>query len=160
MEATISQKKTEVIPLGVTDKGYPLLYELGGACRNTAEATVIANPNGGKAKAFFMPMYGHMSNGVHAYIAPKVGMYILNTSYCQGERVSTIKKIVALKGASATVETVWEYSSSGPEDKFPPQDFLKCAYLALLAKASDYHCRSVYWAVPKQKQVKEKEAQP
>jgi len=126
-----------------TKKGYPALWECGGGCRNTGEATIIASPSGGPKKPAYIRHRGSLANAHHALIILEVGDYIIEANHHREDFEIAIYRVLNFEEETAVVEQV-NCFSMGEWDKEPPA-YLEAAIQAAKEKATCYHCREPHY---------------
>ncbi|MDR1459703.1 MAG: hypothetical protein LBI60_05770 [Bacteroidales bacterium] len=135
----------------ITKRGLVALWEKGGGCQNTGEATIIANREGGKPTAIYFRRGGHLSNREHALIPVHYGYHVIQAWEQRGDfeiQVSVVTETNVEK-ESVTIALINEFKQ-GEWDIEPDSD-LMYAIQAAKDKINDYHCRDVYYAVIKEK---------
>ena len=156
---------TKTIFIERTKKGLPALWERGGGYSNTGKATIIAGPNGEKKVPLYIRRHGTLACAHHALFVVREGDIVIESSHHRGDFRHKIYRIVTIRGDEAEIELIAEYSNgqwdTGPlgqklEADFarmatggPPTMELSIAVDTAEAKASDYHCRSAYYAEEK-----------
>ena len=128
-----------------TKKGYPALWECGGGCRNTGEATIIASPSGGPKKPAYIRHRGSLANAHHALIILEVGDYIIEANHHREDFEIAIYRVLNFEEETAVVEQV-NCFSMGEWDKEPPA-YLEAAIQAAKEKATCYHCREPHFII-------------
>ena len=137
--ATVSVK---IIKSG---SGLPCLWEYGGGLSSRGIATLITKRDGAKPQSIFIPRSGPLACGEHALIPIHPGYGFINVRVSHGQiEGGTIGVIREITDESATMEVVASFRLG--EWDSPVPDAMKAALAAAEAKASCYHCRSVYWA--------------
>jgi hypothetical protein len=129
-----------------TKKGYPALWECGGGCRNTGEATIIASPSGGPKKAIYIRSRGSLANEHHALVILEKGDYIIECNHHREDFEIAIYRILNFEieeNTYAIVELVHEFSM-GEWDKEPPAHLEQAVHTAMF-KATCYHCREPHF---------------
>ena len=156
---------TKTISIERTKKGLPALWESGGGYSNTGKATLIAGPNGEKKVPLYIRQRGPLACAHHALFVVREGDIVIESSHHRGDFSHQVYRIVTIRGDEAEIELIAEYSDgqwdAGPlgqklEADFarmatggPPTMELSIAVDTAEAKASDYHCRSAYYAEEK-----------
>ena len=128
-----------------TKKGYPALWECGGGCRNTGEATIIASSSGGPKRPAYIRHRGSLANAHHALIILEVGDYIIEANHHREDFEIAIYRVLNFEEETAVVEQV-NCFSMGEWDKEPPA-YLEAAIQAAKEKATCYHCREPHFIV-------------
>ena len=126
-----------------TKKGYPALWECGGGCRNTGEATIIASPSGGPKKPVYIRNRGPLANAHHALIILEVGDYIIEANHHREDFEIAIYRVLNFEEETAVVEQV-NCFSMGEWDKEPPANLEQAVHTAMF-KATCYHCREPHY---------------
>ena len=126
-----------------TKKGYPALWECGGGCRNTGEATIIASSSGGPKRPAYIRHRGSLANAHHALIILEVGDYIIEANHHREDFEIAIYRVLNFEEETAVVEQV-NCFSMGEWDKEPPA-YLEAAIQAAKEKATCYHCREPHY---------------
>ena len=142
------------IKIEKTKKGYPALWECGGGCRNTGEATIIASQSGAPKKPIYIRNRGSLANSHHALFIIEKGDYIIECNHHREDFNIYIYKILDFKTETkqkektediAIAELMHEFSM-GEWDKEPPA-YLEAAIQAAKEKATCYHCREPHFAI-------------
>ncbi len=132
-----------------TKKGYPALWECGGGCRNTGEATIIASQSGAPKKPIYIRNRGSLANAHHALFILEVGDYIIKANHHREDFEIAIYRVLNFEiegeDAYAIVEQEFEFSM-GEWDKEPPA-YLEQAVHTAMFKATCYHCREPHFAI-------------
>ena len=128
-----------------TKKGYPALWECGGGCRNTGEATIIASPSGDPKRPVYIRNRGPLANAHHALIILEKGDYIIECNHHREDFEIAIYRVLNFEEETAVVEQV-NCFSMGEWDKEPPA-YLEAAIQAAKEKATCYHCREPHFAI-------------
>ena len=134
-----------------TKKGYPALWECGGGCRNTGEATICSQVAAPKK-----PIHQELgtANEHHALFIIEKGDYIIECNHHREDFNIYIYKILDFKTETkqkektediAIAELMHEFSM-GEWDKEPPA-YLEAAIQAAKEKATCYHCREPHFII-------------
>ena len=151
----------KIIPIERTKKGLPALWESGGGYSNTGEATLIAGPNGEKKAPLYIRRRGPLACAHHALFVVREGDIVIESSHHRGDFSHQVYRIVAIRGDEAALELIAEFShgkwDTGPLGQKleadlarmaagePPTMELSIAVQMAEGKATDYHCRNVYY---------------
>lgn len=135
------------IKIEKTKKGYPALWECGGGCRNTGEATIIASSSGGPKRPVYIRHRGSLANSNHALVVLEVGDYIIFANHHREDFEIKIHRVLNFEiegeDAYAIVEQEFEFSM-GEWDKEPPAHLERAVHTACY-KATCYHCREPHF---------------
>lgn len=147
------ENTTVSVKLTKSGSGLPCLWEYGGSLSSGGISALITKRDGSKPQAIFIPRSGHLACGEHALIPVHPGYGVIHVRVSHGQiEGGTIGVIREITDESATVEVVASFRLG--EWDSPVPDAMKAALAAAEAKASCYHCRSVYWAEePRRKEV-------
>ena len=126
-----------------TKRGHPALWECGGGCRNTGEATIIASQSGGPKKPIYIRHRGSLANENHALFILEVGDYIIFANHHREDFEIELYKVVDFEEDVAIVKLEHEFSR-GEWDKEPPA-YLEQAEHTAMFKATCYHCREPHF---------------
>ena len=145
-----------------TKKGFPALWESGGGYSNTGKATIVAGPNGEKKTPIYIRQRGHLACANHALFAVHEGDIVIRSSHHRGDFHHEVYRLAAIRGDEAELELLAEfYRGQWSADPLgqkldadlarmtagePPTMELSIAVQMAEAKATDYHCRKVYYA--------------
>lgn len=148
-----NNQSTTVMTAETTKRGLISLWECGGGCCNTGEATIITRPDGSKPTAVYIPRGGHLSNGNHALIPVHTGYYIIKSWHHRKDFEHIIYKILKTfsEEGKGKIEVFMTNQREWGEWSTPLPDELKAAVAAAEEKATDYHCRKPYYVVEKEK---------
>lgn len=86
------------LPLSSTKRGEAAIWESGGADETESRVTVVANADGSKPTALFMPREGQ-PNGDHALIVAKQGMVVIRVTQTRDYEI-TAHEIVAVRNTA------------------------------------------------------------
>jgi len=138
-----------------TRSGLPALWEKGGAGTNTGDSVIIADHRGEPPVATYIKTRGSLSCGEHALVIVKPGMFVVTANQHRSDFRIRIQRIVTIHGIGGEFEAEVELMTEFDQNEWVPllPDFLSKATEAAKKKASDYHCRSVFFA--KEKKPKE-----
>ncbi len=128
-----------------SNSGLPTAAECGGGATNTGSATIYTGPSGEKPVAIYIPRKGY-SNGNHAIIPLRVGMYRLEASRSRDYERVQVWRVVGFEGEVALLEYVGEYRNG--DSNLP--DFFSVPVAAALDKSNCYHCRSAHYVTEPQ----------
>jgi hypothetical protein len=132
-----------------TKRGHPALWECGGGCRNTGEATIIASSSGGPKRPVYIRHRGSLANSNHALVVLEVGDYIIFANHHREDFEIEIFKILRFEANKEETYAVVEKTncfSMGEWDKEPPA-YLEAAIQAAKEKATCYHCREPHFII-------------
>ena len=137
----------------LTKRGFVSLWESGGSGCNTGEATIICRPNGGMPTAVYICRRGHLSNDAHALVPVHPGFFVIKSSHHRRDFNHEIYRVIRTftEGDNAKVELslVNKYDQGEWDQNLP--SFLEDAVAAAEAKATEYHCRTPFYVVEKEK---------
>ena len=150
---TQMNNSTTLMNADVTKSGFVSLWEQGGSRRNTGEAIIVAKPDGTMPTAVYIPKGGHLFNGQHALIPVHPGYWVIKTSHYRQDFSHEIYEVVCgfVENNVPKVELRKINEFSRGEWNVPVKIYFKAAIEAAEKKATDYHCRSAYFAVLKEK---------
>ena len=131
----------------LTKTNQPALWECGGGASNTGHAVIICNSKGAKKRPTYVPNGGHLSKGNHALFVVKVGDVVIQADHDRHGESCSINKITAINGNEAILENITVFEDD-EWSVYPPAHFHN-AIDAAFKKMYDYHCRSVYYALPR-----------
>ena len=123
---------------------------------NTGRATIICKGDGSKPTAIYIRRRGHLSCEEHALVAVHEGYFIIKSYHHRGDFEHKVYKILRTytegegENKKAFVEVVLVNSFDNGEWDAPLGN-LKAAVAAAESKATDYHCRTPYYVVEKEK---------
>ena len=140
-----------VVAIEKTKRGFPAMWERGGACTNSGGARIIAKSDGSVPTAVYIPTGGHLSNGEHALIPIHIGYFVISVAKHRDDLEVFIFKVHEVRDNEAVLEQVNCYDR-GEWDK-DPEDFLGAAISAAIQKADCYHCRRAMYAKLKEKNL-------
>lgn len=130
------------IEVETSKSGLSCLWECGGGWSNTGGAQIICDRFGNTKKAIYVPTHGDLCNGEHALIPVTVGDIVINDEQHHGNHEISVWKIINIEDGKAVL-TLLEYCGKARLDT---ETVSHNAIIAAMEKASDYHCRSVYYA--------------
>lgn len=128
------------IKLNISGSGLRCLWEAGGSNTNTGDSRIICDRFGNPKKAIKVPTSGDLSNGQHALIPVVVGDMVIEAERHREKNQIFVWEIIRIDGDEATLQLL-EYCRNTSMD-----NVYYDAVMAAIAKANDYHCRSVYYA--------------
>ena len=116
-----------------TKKGFPAIWESGGAYTNTGNSIIISDKNGNEKKPLYVRNYGNRACGNHALIKVDVGDYIYEVCRHRESYKYHIYRVIH----------IYDTYISSIEVEFHPKNgkALMCA----IDKAFDYHCREAFF---------------
>lgn len=140
--------------LEMTKTNQPALWECGGGATNTGNAVIICNSKGSKKRPTYVPNGGHLSKGNHALFVVKVGDVVIQADHDRYGESCQIDRIVAINGDEAILENITVFK----DDEWSADLDVRFndAVHAAFEKMHDYHCRSVYYALPRNEKNDEK----
>lgn len=130
-----------------TKTNQPALWECGGGATNTGNAVIICNADGSKKRPTYVPNGGHLSKGNHALFVVKVGDVVIQADHDRYGESCQINRIVAINGNEAILESITAFERG--EWSVDPAVHFHNAIDAAFEKMHDYHCRSAYYALPR-----------
>ena len=137
-----------------TKSGQPALWECGGGASNTGHSVIICNGNGTKKRPIYVAERGHLSKGNHALFVVKVGDVVIQADHNRHGESCSIDRITAINGNEATFENITAFED---DEWLADLDVrFNDAVHAAFRKMHDYHCRSVYYALPRNEKNDEK----
>lgn len=138
----------------VSKSGKSVFWECGGAGTNTGIAEIICNSDGSKKTALFFKRGGQLSKGRHALFVVDTGDVLIGVRQHRGDveiDVILIGDIVETTEKYITRDVNYISHFSEEQWDIAPPEYLDTAIRAAVAKAFDYHCRSVYYGIEKPK---------
>jgi len=154
---TTSNSNNQVMNTELTKRGYISLWECGGGCCNTGNSVIIARSDGSKPTAVYVRRRGQLSCDNHALIPVHPGYFIIKSYHHRGDFEHEIFQVIRVftegegEAKRGKAEVVRINSFDEGEWDAPLAENLEAAVAAAENKATDYHCRSVYYAVEKEK---------
>ena len=130
------------IELKTSKSGLSCLWECGGGWSNTGGSQIICDRFGNAKKAIYVPTHGDLCNGGHALIPVTVGDIVVDVEQRHGNNEVSVWKITHIEDGKAILQLL-EYCGKARLDT---ETVYRNAVIAAMEKASDYHCRSVYYA--------------
>lgn len=130
------------IEVETSRSGLSCLWENGGAWSNTGGSQVICDRFGNAKKAIYVPTHGDLCNGGHALIPVTVGDIVVDDKQHHENHEVSVWKIIRIEDGKATLQLL-EYVNN---IRLDTERAYNDAIMAAMEKASDYHCRSVYYA--------------
>lgn len=130
------------IEVETSRSGLPCLWESGGSWTNTGSSRIICDRFGNAKKAIYVPARGDLCNGGHALIPVTVGDIVIEDEQHHGNHEISVWEIFNIEDGKATLRLL-EYCGKARLDA---ETAYSNAFVAAMEKASDYHCRSVYYA--------------
>jgi hypothetical protein len=148
----LRRKAMPSLKLERTKKGFPALWEEGGASTNLGQSVVVCGQNAEPLRAVFVRSGGSLANSQHALFVVKIGCYIVRTIRTRDEAETTISRINTITACVkdsqdafvAEVSVVYTFDR-GEWDNDPPPMF-GSAIAAALSKARCYHCRESHFS--------------
>jgi len=141
----MSEKNIEEIEVSLSKKGYPTMWERGGAATNICTATIITGEKGEKLSPLYVRKGGELAGKNHALFIVKEGYYILEIRGHKYDPQIIIKRILNINGNKVKLQQVAEYSKNEWDN--PPPSELETAIAALKEKGQCYHCRTPHYAL-------------
>jgi hypothetical protein len=141
----MEEKERKEINIERTGKGFPALWEEGGAMTNTSTATILATSDGKPKKALYIRRHGKLSNDRHALFVIEKGDLILHIHGNSSGDFITVSLLVDISEKTATTVLLYKYSN-GEWDNTPPE-YLKEALNSLKEKGRCYHCREMHFGI-------------
>lgn len=138
----------------VSKSGKSVFWECGGAGTNTGFAEIICNSDGSKKTALFFKRGGHLAKGQHALFVANTGDFLISVYQHRGDveiSVMHVWDIVETTEKYITRKVITISNFKNEEWDVEPPAYLDTAIKAAVAKAFDYHCRSVYYGIEKPK---------
>lgn len=141
-----------VVNISRTQKGYPAVWEKGGALTNSGKSQVVTGPRGERLAPIFVRTKGHLANEEHALFIVRPGYFVVRAGWHRNEIWVFIVKLESFENDKAKASTVvdWEGTmedfNSG-KHSIPPQ-FIEAAKAAL-KKSQEYHCRRPFYFEPR-----------
>lgn len=127
-------------------RGVPAVWECGGGWSNTGEARIVCKSNGERKIPLYTKTKGNLACAEHALFAIHAGDLVIDRKYGHGEDFIAVWECTDPEEDHFTLLYSW---SQGEWDKEFP-DSLNDAIQAAWDKASDYHCRTAYYAAKKE----------
>ena len=132
--------------LEITKSGQPALWECGGGATNTGYAVIICKSDGSKKRPTYVAERGHLSKRNHALFVVKVGDVVIQADHDRYGESCQIDRIVAINSNEAILENITAFENG--EWSVSLDVHFNDAVHAAFEKMYDYHCRSVYYALP------------
>lgn len=132
-----------MIKCELTKRGFPALWEQGGAASNTGSATIIANKKGEKKTPIFVRNGGHLSNSNHALFVLEPDDIVVTVSRWRDNVTIIVNVLDVFDGENFSVKEKFSYSE-GEWDKEIPEIYNE-AVEAAVGKSRDYHCRTMWY---------------
>jgi hypothetical protein len=143
----IIKEEREMRKLERTKKGLPAVWEQGGGASRTGWSVIVTGQQGQSLEPVYVKRRGELSCGQHALFIVKPGYHIIIADQHRGDYEITIERITEIKEEEneffAETDLVCTFSR-GEWDK-EPEEFLKPAVVAAMAKADCYHCREPHY---------------
>lgn len=130
------------IEVETSKSGLSCLWECGGGWSNTGSAQIICDRFGNAKKAIYVPTRGNLCNDGHALIPVTVGDIVIDVEQRHGNHEVSVWKILKIEDGKAVLQFL-EYVNN---IRLDTETVYHNAIIAAMEKASDYHCRSVYYA--------------
>jgi hypothetical protein len=128
--------------LTLSKRGIPCLWEKGGGCCNTGEATLIAAPDGAPKRAIYVRRSGALANEEHALIPVSVGDLVVEAEHHREDFTIKISQITSIhEHAELSPLHVFDM---GEWDTEPLPQFASLIEAAQ-DKATCYHCREPFY---------------
>lgn len=145
-----------VMNADLTKRGLVSLWEKGGGYCNTGRATIICKADGSKPTAVYVRRRGQLACEEHALVPVHSGYLIIESYHHHGDFEHQIYKVLRTftEGEGDKMQgkiEVIKVNSFDQGEWDDPLGNLEAAVAAAEAKAKDYHCRSPYWVVEKEK---------
>lgn len=122
-----------------TKKGYPALWENGGAGRNTGDSVIVCGSKFEPLRPVYVPCGGHLSNGKHALFIVERGFHVITCSQWRGDNTIKVERIAAIDGNKAILDKLCEFSQ-GEWDNDKPVS----AELEIASERTDYTPKKNY----------------
>jgi len=126
-----------------TKKGFPALWEDGGAGTNTGVARIIAAPDGSPMTPVYIRRRGSLASGNHALFIVKPGCFVIEARQHRRDFTIEIYKIKGFDGDEAILERVNSFDYGEWDTELTPE--LLPAIEAAKEKALCYHCREPHY---------------
>ena len=142
----------KIISADKTRSSFISLWEQGGARTNTGSARIIAKADGSKPTATYIKRKGSLACAEHAMIPVHKGYWIIDASQHRGEFRISVMQIIGIQNkniSSVITEEIYVFAEG--KWNIPLPQNLTDAVNAAQKKANEYHCRTVYFAVQKEK---------
>lgn len=124
-------------------------WECGGGFSSTGKAQLVASADGGKIKPIYIRTRGQLACDNHALFVVQLGDLIVQANHHRFDFNILIGKIVKFEidqfGRKFARLNSINYFSQGEWETNLTENFVELVKAAK-NKATDYHCRSVYWA--------------
>ncbi len=156
MTTKTNSNKSMIMNANLTKRGLVSMWESGGGMCNTGNAVIIAKSDGAKATAVYIRRRGQLSCDDHALIPVHPGYFIIKSYHhhrdFQHEIFQVIRVFTEGEGENKKGFVEVALINSFDEGEWDaPLGNLEDAVAAAEAKATDYHCRSAYYVVEKEK---------
>ena len=140
----------------LTKRGFVSLWEQGGGFSNKGHATIICKSDGSKPTTTYVRRRGMLACKEHALVPVHEGFYIIESYHHHRDFAHKIYKVVRTftEGEGENKKGFVEVAlvNSFDEGEWDaPLGNLEAAVAAAESKATDYHCRSAYYVVEKEK---------
>jgi len=119
----------------------PCLWEWGGGFTNTGECELICNSLGYPKESVCIR---HNANSYHALIPIQIGDLVINCSHHAEDFKISVSQVTNITQRITTTKCLYIYKDGGWN--IDPPDYLESVLDAAMAKSTDYHCRTVYYA--------------
>ena len=131
------------------------MWEAGGGCCNTGDATILAKPDGTMPTAVYVRQRGHLSCGEHALVPLQKGYYIVCSNHHRGDFEHRIYKVLRTfsegENKKGRIEAVLVNKFDQGEWDTPLDPKLEAAVAAAEEKATNYHCREAVYVKTKER---------
>ena len=139
----------EKIILGIekTKKGYPAMWERGGASEKTGYAYIITGEHGERLVPIHINKKGNIANGEHALFVVKPGYYVVHAIRSGAEERIFIYRIKQISEDNGRFYAVFVIENKFENEKWDaePPEFLKLAIQAAVDKALCYRCTEPFY---------------
>lgn len=150
-----TQSTSKTLAADKTKSCFISLWEQGGARTKTGTARIIAKTDGSQPTATYVRRKGTLSCAEHAMIPIHKGYWVIDAVQHRGEFTISVMQITGItnkNGCSVFTEELFTFADGKWNAPLPP--ILEAPVEAARRKAEDYHCRTVYFAVQKEKEEK------
>lgn len=144
------------ITCSTTKKGYPAIWEEGGAATNTGDARIICNPDGSPKHPVYVRRNGHLANGQHALFVARPRDIVIQANHHRGDFIIHIFEVSSIEERDghdrAMLKLVSEFSrGEWSEDVVSRR--LSEGLKAAKEKAQCYHCRHSHYLMEEEAAV-------
>lgn len=142
------QQFPPLIPVTLTRKGTPALWESGGGMTNTGDSQVVCGSEGQRLVPIYVRKSGSLACAEHALFPHYPNMVVVRASHHRGDFTVQVGRVTACDEAMAIVEAIATFSEGqwDTQDGKCPAQFVE-AVLAAKIKAACWHCREMHYGL-------------